>query len=59
VQAVRANYNDFATARHQVGDEDDLDAGPTDKVLAELQKELEKTVPAQVAETGLGKGLGD
>ena len=45
VQTVRANYNDFATAVTKSGMKMISTQEPTDKVLAELQKELEKTVP--------------
>jgi hypothetical protein len=45
VQAVRANYNDFATAVTKSGMKMISTSEPTDKVLAELQKELEKAVP--------------
>ena len=45
VQAVRANYNDFATAVTKSAMKMISTQEPTDKVLAELQKELEKTVP--------------
>jgi multiple sugar transport system substrate-binding protein len=45
VQPVRANYNDFATAVTKSAMKMISTPEPTDKVLAELQRELEKTVP--------------
>ncbi len=45
VQAVRANYNDFATAVTKSGMKMISTAEPTEKVLAELQRELERAVP--------------
>lgn len=45
VQAVRANYNDFATAVTKSAMRMISTQDPTDKVLVDLQRELERTLP--------------